>query len=133
MHDSQTWSSLFLAAGAWNLATGLAYLILGRTIAQRLRVGTGADRSDRRLVNLVHLYFGVAAFAIASDPARDVHLIALWTATKLSSFVLACVRFLGTDGPRLSRWTLVPGSIDLVWAVLFMLCIADVSGWARGA
>lgn len=133
LHDSQIWSTVLLAAGAWNLTTGLAYLVLGRAIAQRLGVGTGADRSDRRLVNLVHLYFGVAAFAIANDPARDIHLIALWTATKLSSFVLACVRCFETGAPRLSRWTLVPGCIDLAWAALFVGCMVDLAGLPRPA
>jgi len=109
---------LFLTAGVWNVLTGILYLGLRVRIASRFGVGTGPDPTDRILANLLHVYFGIAAFWIAQDPQRDMHLILLWAATKTTSVILAGNRFARAE--QRSWVTLLPAGTDLVWASAFV-------------
>ena len=128
LEDPVDWTPLFVAAGVWNIATGFVYLGLRQRIAARYGVGAsaGGDPSDRILANLLHVYFGVVAFWIAQDPERDVHLIALWIAAKLTSVGLAAVRHARTPAEQRSSLALAPAATDVVWSAVFLICLVDL-------
>lgn len=121
------WPVLFQAAGVWNVATGLLYLRLRKWAGVRLGVGSNADPTDRQFANLFHIYFGVVAFWVAQDPARDLHLIALWMVAKSTSVVLALRRYRGQDPETRRLASLVPAATDVLWSLAFAACLWDLS------
>jgi len=127
MSQLWSWSLVLGAAAVWNVATGIFYLAFRKRLALRFGVGGGADPSDRQLANLLHLYFGVIGFWVAQDPARDLHLIALWMAAKCTSVVLAIRRYRGQDPATRRLASLVPAATDVVWSLAFAACLWDLS------
>ena len=116
---------LFVIAGAYDFALGLAFLLFGPRIYSAAGVKPPNHWGYVEFAALLLMVFGVMFFAVARDPARNRNLIPYGMLLKLSYAGLVVYYWATIDCPMMFKPFAV---IDAAMLVLFGMAYMRLSG-----
>jgi hypothetical protein len=123
------WSRVFRFKGAWNCILGVAFLVGDDAVRDRL----GVPRPDpvyRAMFLALAFSFGIGYWRVGGCLAENTEVVRIGVFGQLAVF--GVLFYAVTIMPNRLPWPfLLPGIVDLVFAVLFILFLVARAGQAE--
>jgi hypothetical protein len=119
--DPRFWAGVFYVKGAWNCLGAVLFFFFEDLVRDRL----GTPRPDpayRAMFLALAFIFGLGYLRVGQDPTRNRDIVRGGVLGQSAVFVVLAYEVLGAG--RLPAVFLVPGVVDLLFAVLFVLFLA---------